>query len=87
MIYVECAAKAGIDDYAQSNFKIYPTLVQSVITIASMQNSVVTILDVTGKEVFKSDVKLGDNVFDLSKLTPAMYFLHIGEGVHKIIKL
>lgn len=83
-IWVDCNAKSGINlNNKIGSMQIYPTTVESDITIVSENKDDISIKDVNGKEVFHATISEGTNVISLVGLSPGVYFL----GRAKIIKL
>ena len=81
----ECSLSVNIDN--KSEFKIYPNPVENYIQIINQsENRNLIISDLNGGVVFESTLINGENIFDISKLSPAIYNLKIGQMIFKILK-
>ena len=81
----ECSLSVNIDN--KSEFKIYPNPVENYIQIINQsENRNLIISDLNGGIVFESSLINGENIFDISKLSPAIYNLKIGQMIFKILK-
>ena len=81
----ECSLSVNIDN--KSEFKIYPNPVENYIQIINQsENRNLIISDLNGGIVFESTLINGENIFDISKLSPAIYNLKIGQMIFKILK-
>ena len=81
----ECSLSVNIDN--KSEFKIYPNPVENYIQIINQsENRNFIISDLKGGVVFESTLINGENIFDISKLSPAIYNLKIGQMIFKILK-
>ena len=81
----ECSLSVNIDN--KSEFKIYPNPVENYIQIINQsENRNFIISDLKGGVVFESTLINGENIFDISELSPAIYNLKIGQMIFKILK-
>lgn len=81
----ECSLSVNI--YNKSEFKIYPNPVENYIQIINQsENRNFIISDLKGGVVFESTLINGENIFDISELSPAIYNLKIGQMIFKILK-
>ena len=81
----ECSLSVNIDN--KSEFKIYPNPVENYIQIINQtENRNFIISDLKGGVIFESSLINGENIFDISELSPAIYNLKIGQMIFKILK-
>ena len=81
----ECSLSVNIDN--KSEFKIYPNPVENYIQIINQsENRNFIISDLKGGVIFESTLINGENIFDISELSPAIYNLKIGQMIFKILK-
>ena len=81
----ECSLSVNIDN--KSEFKIHPNPVENYIQIINQsENRNFIISDLKGGVVFESTLINGENIFDISELSPAIYNLKIGQMIFKILK-
>ena len=81
----ECSLSVNI--YNKSEFKIYPNPVENYIQIINQsENRNFIISDLKAGVIFKSTIINGENIFDISELSPAIYNLKIGQMIFKILK-
>ena len=81
----ECSLSVNIDN--KSEFKIHPNPVENYIQIINQsENRNFIISDLKGGVIFKSTIINGENIFDISELSPAIYILKIGQMIFKILK-
>jgi hypothetical protein len=72
----------AIDDPAQTQFSVYPNPFGDFITVnsTSVNNTTFSLVDLSGKTVFKSAVSIeSSNTFDVSQLPQGMYFAAFGD--------
>jgi hypothetical protein len=82
---VEAACLTGLEESAvssqQSAVWIYPNPATSTITIStpatSEKNTILSLTDITGKEVLKRELKQAQHVIDVSGLPRGVYFVRI----------
>ena len=75
----------GVDDYNQTNFSVYPTHVNSTLTIESDIQGVVTLYNMAGQKIMARQIHGGCNILDVSSLMSGVYFIKSTEG--KIVKI
>ena len=81
----ECSLSVNIDN--KSEFKIYPNPVENYIQIINQsENRNFIISDLKGGVIFESSLINGENIFDISELSPSIYNLKIGQMIFKILK-
>ena len=81
----ECSLSVNIDN--KSEFRIYPNPVENYIQIINQSDITNFIIsDLKGGVVFESTINKGENIFDISELSPAIYNLKIGQRIFKILK-
>lgn len=77
----------GFDDQVQKHFFVYPTQVQSMLTVESDAEGSVTIYNMTGQQLSTKQIHAGSNRIDVSLLTNGVYFIQSDGGrIAKIIK-
>jgi hypothetical protein len=80
----------GIDEQPTPNFKIYPNPTSGIINITGKSLETVSIVDITGREVFHLENLREMTQVDLSALPNGLYFVRIYlDGVftaHKVVK-
>ena len=75
----------GVDEQAQAYFLVYPTHVNSTLTIESDVQAVVTLYNLAGQKTMTRQIHAGNNILDVSLLTNGIYFIKSTEG--KIVKI
>ena len=56
-------------------FSIYPNPARNIVYITTEETSVITVTDADGKRLFSKTVS-GNEVMDISRLTPGTYYIH-----------
>lgn len=73
-----------------AEFKLYPSIVESVIQLELNSDGVITIIDASGKTMISFDAEAGNHHLDMSHFSSGMYFVKFNnfteEEVKKFIK-
>ena len=75
----------GVDEQAQAYFLVYPTHVNSTLTIESDVQAVITLYNMAGQKTMTRQIHAGSNILDVASLTNGVYFIKSTEG--KIVKI
>ena len=75
----------GVDEQAQAYFLVYPTHVNSTLTIESDVQAVITLYNMAGQKTMARQIHAGSNILNVSSLTNGVYFIKSTEG--KIVKI
>jgi hypothetical protein len=70
----------GIDEPEQAYFLVYPTHVNSTLTIECDIQGVVTLYNMAGQEIMTRQIHAGSNSIDVSSLTNGVYFIKSTQG-------
>ncbi|OFY28101.1 MAG: hypothetical protein A2X01_20535 [Bacteroidetes bacterium GWF2_35_48] len=67
---------------------LYPNPTSGIITISNSAHAIITIMDITGKDLLKTKIEASETSFDLSRFASGTYFVKIisSEKVH-LLKL
>ncbi|NHM07547.1 T9SS type A sorting domain-containing protein [Flavobacterium sp. CYK-4] len=88
----EFVATLAVNQFNDSDFKVYPNPTQGVIHISSKRPTLViesiTLTDVLGKEIINQSINMSNTSTDISQLSKGLYFLKIrSKGMEQIIKI
>jgi hypothetical protein len=87
-VTVEFDLATGVENSFAANIQIYPNPFTDALNITGAENSVLQVLDVAGAKVYKQKISGNNEVIDLKKLSPGVYFLHIEKDKQvKIVKI
>jgi hypothetical protein len=70
----------GIDEQEQTYFLVYPTHVNSTLTIESSIQGEVTLYNLAGQKIMTRHIHAGSNIMDVSSLTHGVYFIKSTQG-------
>ena len=71
----------------QHEFYYYPNPIQDLLKINNQSNTKrIFISDLTGKIIYKSNLIIGENIFDISVFKPGLYNVRTGVKTFKILK-
>lgn len=81
----------GLNDVNKTKIEVYPNPVVDYLTISSEKNiNEVTIVDLTGKQVLKTNFKTKENKVNMKSLAPGIYIVTVetaeGNETFKLIK-
>ena len=77
----------GLDNQELVLFHVYPTHVNSTLTIESDVRGVVTLYNMAGQQIMTRPIHAGSNILDVSSLTDGVYFIKSTAGkTVKIVK-
>jgi hypothetical protein len=77
---------------ARAPLAIYPNPAKDIVTIAHASGSVLTIVDLVGREVFRSVLKTDEETMDVAALQPGVYTVQVTDGagvrtVRRVVKV
>ena len=79
---------AGVQDVQAGTFSVYPNPSNGVFNISTSETVNVSIVDITGKTVYKTSSLEDKTSIDLSSLQSGIYLMKVkGETIHKTEKL
>jgi hypothetical protein len=86
-----CYSALAVDDYSLSNVAIYPNPTSgNSLTIDVLEDVTISVFDILGKQVLRSQVSRADNQLDISRLNSGMYLIRLetknGSATKKFIK-
>ncbi len=86
-----CHAVLGIEKLSLSNIKIYPNPASgNSLTIDTQENVNISVFDILGKQVLRSQISRDNNQIDISRLNSGMYLIRLqtenGSATKKFIK-
>ena len=81
----------GVNNYSLSNIAIYPNPTSgNTLTIDVLEDVNISVFDILGKQVLRSQVSRDDNQIDISRLNSGMYLIRLktenGSVTKKFIK-
>jgi len=87
-VTVEFDLATGVENSFAANIQIYPNPFTDALNITGAENSVLQVMDIAGAKVYKQKISGNNEVIDLKKLSPGVYFLHIEKDKQvKIVKI
>lgn len=82
------AAPLSVSDFEVNAIRFYPNPTTGLLNITLVEDSTVSVIDLTGKQVINKNLKLGDATIDMSSLTKGMYLIQVtGENYSKTEKI
>ena len=77
----------GLNESEGTSLRVYPTCVNSVLTIESDAQSLINLYNMTGQRLMTIEIHAGSNQIDVSSLVDGIYFIKAAEGQNvKIVK-
>ncbi|HET9571086.1 MAG TPA: metallophosphoesterase [Bacteroidales bacterium] len=87
-VTVEFEIATGVANSFDANIKLYPNPFLDVLNITGAENSVLKVMDIAGKKIFNQKISRNNEVIQLKKLSPGVYFFHIEkEKQEEIIRI
>ena len=87
-VNITLTSSVGVDEEAigEKNLNFYPNPANQVLNVETTQTGNLSILNITGQEVFRQQLSEGLNKIDVSKLTNGVYLASIdGSYIQKLI--
>ena len=77
----------GLNESKEISIRVYPTCVNSMLTIESVVHSSFALYNSLGQQILSGQIKVGSNMMDVSALSKGVYFIKLTEGgAVKIVK-
>lgn len=77
----------GLNESKEISIRVYPTCVNSMLTIESAVHNSFTLYNSLGQQILSGQIKVGSNMMDVSALSKGVYFIKLTEGgAVKIVK-
>ena len=73
-----------VEGFETKTISVYPNPASNVLTVANAENSDITILNILGKVVFKTNNSSANQIIDISYLPEGTYFIRVDSKVFKI---
>lgn len=81
-------APLSVSDFEVNAIRFYPNPTTGLLNITLVEDSTVSVIDLTGKQVINKNLKLGDATIDMSSLIKGMYLIQVtGENYSKTEKI
>ena len=85
---VEFDLGTGVENSFAANIQISPNPFTDALNITGAENSVLQVTDMAGTKVYKQKISGNNEVIDLNKLSPGVYFFHREKDKQvKIVKI
>ena len=76
-LFVYGVKATGVNQHNADNVAIYPNPAKGYFNLSSTQNGQLSLIDVSGRVVYSSDIVSGNNTIDISNLTDGIYFANV----------
>jgi len=86
----ECSTASINKNNDIENFRVYPNPVKDVIHInveSKFVGTRFTITTISGQKVSEGKIEEGDSVVNIQDLSEGIYFMQLGENIHKSFKI
>lgn len=78
----------SVSDFETNYIRFYPNPTTGIITISLLEDSTVSVIDLSGKQVMTKNLEMGEATLDMSSLTKGMYLIQVtGESLTKTEKI
>ena len=78
----------SVSDFELNSIRFYPNPTTGIVTISLFEESTVSVIDLSGKQVMIKNLEMGEATLDMSSLTKGMYLIQVtGENYTKTEKI
>ena len=78
----------SVSDFELNAIRFYPNPTTGIITISLLEDSIISVIDLSGKQVMTKNLEMGEATLDMSTLTKGMYLVQVtGESFTKTEKI